>query len=87
MESREDVGGWGGGGVCRAGASKWVHSMAKGVTGLLTLGLTVVHAILASQRLNQAFQRLISFHIVAVPNAALNLHQHKQLCVRLKLVP
>ena len=33
-----------------------------------------MHAILASQWLDQAFQSLVSFHIVAVPNTALDLH-------------
>lgn len=38
-----------------------------------TLSLSIVHAILASQRLNQALQGLISLHIVTVPNATLDL--------------
>lgn len=59
--------------ACELCYCKWVRGLQVGSGGWLTLGLAVVHAILASQRLNQPFQRLISLHVITMPNAALNL--------------
>jgi len=45
----------------------------------LTLGLVVVHAVLASQRLDQVLERCVAPHVVAVPNRLLDL-QDRQGC-------
>ena len=49
--------------------TKQIHKYAVGHT----LRLAIVHAILASQGLNQALESLIPPYVIAVPNAALDL--------------
>lgn len=47
----------------------------QGAQGRRTLGLAVVHAVLAGQRLDEALQRAVPPHVVAAPDRALNLRQ------------